>query len=335
MSIDEFTNEEFKKKFIKTLNLFRKKPTSIIQMMEIFKIGFLRLSRKSINQDFATSIDEFKEILKNFKPLKELDLNDRLSEYAEKYIDGCDPDEDDVQMYMTGKKVLDKIPEEYINEDCVIVHDNLVTDPEQFLIKMLLNIEDEEKFGRKLLRDPSYTQVGVSYKLTEPSFGIICLIFAKNYAKKEESVVELPEGDLTELKQAFDLFDVQEIGKISPKDTLEAMKAINFNEKNPELYDIMEELIDAGTLVDFPTFAWHIVDRISDKNSKKGLRRIFNLFVDDHEANTISLGALKKICKRLKEKNAEREVDNLINGPNSGATLTFDEFYQFMNGKEK
>lgn len=328
------SSEEFQGKFIKTLNLFRKKPTSIIQMMEVFKIGFLRLSRKSVNQNFASTIDEFKEILKNFSPLKEMYLNERLSEYAEKIVESYDEDEEDLPLYTKGKQVLDKIPEEYTNEDCVIVQDTLVSDPEQFLIKMLLNIEDEEKFGRKLLRDPNYTQVGVYYKLTEPSFGALCLIFAKKYAKKEESVMELPEGDLSELKQAFDLFDVQEIGKISPKDTLEAMKAINFNERNPELYEIMEELIDAGTLVDWPTFAWHIVDRISDKNSKKGLRRIFNLFVDDQDEGTISLGALKKICKRLKEKNAEREVDILLDGPNSGARLTFEEFYQFMNGKK-
>lgn len=335
-SENKMTSEQFKAKFFKTLNTFRKKPTSIMKMLEVFQLGFLRLSRKSYKKGFSESIDDFKEILKNFAPLKEINLNDRLSEYAENFAQHQDPNMDTDKLYRTGNEVKDIIPEEYIDEDCVVVNDGYVSDPEQFLIKMLINYDDDKKFGRKLLRNPSYTQIGIYYKPGDDDFGIITLIFAKRFCKikEKEEAVELPEGDLSELKQAFDLFDVQEIGKISPKDTLEAMKAINFNEKNPELFDIMEELLDAGTLVDFPTFAWHIVDRISDKKTKKGLRRIFNLYVDDQDESTISLGALKKITRRLKERVAEREVDILMNGPNSGARLNFEEFYQFMLGKK-
>ena len=145
--------------------------------------------------------------------------------------------------------------------------------------------------------------------------------------------MELPEGDLSELKQAFDLFDVNKIGKIDPKETCGAMRSLNFDQNNPELYKIMKELdTPDNVLVDFPTFATHIIGKISDKQSDQGLRTIFNLFVEDQAEDKITLLTLKKIVKELGEHESEDEVDRLLrNKGGANAFLTFDEFKAYMN----
>ena len=120
-------------------------------------------------------------------------------------------------------------------------------------------------------------------------------VFAYKKAKKH-SDMSLPNVDLTELKQAFDLFDVNHEEEISPKDTVEAMKSLGYDKKNPELYRIMKELdTPYNDTIDFPLFANHIVNAITDKYSEDGIRTIFNLFVDDPREDTISILNLKKI----------------------------------------
>ena len=45
-----------------------------------------------------------------------------------------------------------------------------------------------------------------------------------------------------ELRQAFDLFDVKENGKIDPSEIKETMKQLGFDTKNPTIYKIIEDL---------------------------------------------------------------------------------------------
>lgn len=333
-------DKEFSDKFFQILNTFRQHPTSITQKMETFKLGLSRLKSRQ-NSEFAKLIDKLAVELQTMSTSDEFELNDDLCECCENHLKKMDPDKPYLKFMMNGKNVKKHIPEAYENEDCVLFFDDGVDDPEIFLIKILINKDDKSKIGKNLLQDNEYTQVGVAYQPTDEEEGNVVAIFAKNKPEPEpepeqepeSKQMELPEGDLSELKQAFDLFDVQEVGRINPKDTVEAMKAINFNEKNPQLFTIMEDLQEVGDSVDFPTFAWHIVSRITDKKSKDGLKTIFNLYVDDFDDETISLGALKKICRRLKERQAEKEVDMLMSGSSSNMRLNFEEFFEFMEGK--
>ena len=144
--------------------------------------------------------------------------------------------------------------------------------------------------------------------------------------------MSLPNVDLTELKQAFDLFDVNHEEEISPKDTVEAMKSLGYDKKNPELYRIMKELdTPYNDTIDFPLFANHIVNAITDKYSEDGIRTIFNLFVDDPREDSISILNLKKIIEELGERQSQNEINRLLEIKGSvNAKLTFDEFYDFM-----
>ena len=70
----------------------------------------------------------------------------------------------------------------------------------------------------------------------------------------------------------------------------------------------MKELdTSENNLVDYPTFAAHIVGKISDKKTEAGLRTIFNLFVDDPSEDVITVLTLRRIIKDLGETESEEE----------------------------
>jgi Ca2+-binding EF-hand superfamily protein len=217
-----------------------------------------------------------------------------------------------------------------LKENPVLIVDDGAEEPYEVLNKFLLNKLDPRQFGRKTLCSSDFTQIGLAHTLKDGDNYIIC-IFAYKKAKKH-SDMPLPEGDLTELKQAFDLFDVNHEEEISPKDTVEAMKSLGYDKKNPELYRIMKELdTPENETIDFPLFANHIINAITDKYSEDGIRTIFNLFVDDPKEDTVSIINLKKIIEELGEKPSQQEIDRLLEIKGSvNAKLTFDEFLDFM-----
>ena len=68
--------------------------------------------------------------------------------------------------------------------------------------------------------------------------------------------------------------------------------------------------------INFDDFVDAINDKLEDKESKEGIKRIFDLFIDDPNADTI---------KELK--------DMLERASKNGVELTFEEFYDIMTKK--
>ena len=111
----------------------------------------------------------------------------------------------------------------------------------------------------------------------------------------------LSNDEVDEIRQAFDLFDTNGTGKIDPKELKAAMQSNN---------------------------------KLGDKESKEGIHRIFELFIDDPNADTITLSSLKKIAQELGENmSAEELKDMLERASANGTELTFDEFYEIMTKK--
>ena len=81
-------------------------------------------------------------------------------------------------------------------------------------------------------------------------------------------------------------------------------------------------------------FVTAINEKLGDKESKEGIRRIFDLFIDDPNSDTITLSSLKKIAKELGENMTDEELkDMLERASQNGVELTFDEFYDIMTKK--
>lgn len=317
-------SSKFVKNAIDEINKFRVNPESIRKKLETFKTG---LTRFKGNEAFVKEIEFFIDSISSMPKIAKLEKNDELTKAAQQQLQKIMA-EKNYSRYLRGSQLSGKIPEEYIEQNCCLIADDGAETEADIPIKLLLNKMDKEKIGRTYLTNNEYTQIGVAHAVNEDDENCVVIIMARQLAEKKE----LPEGDLSELKQAFDLFDVNKIGKIDPKETAAAMKSLNFDMKNPELYKIMKELDTPGNnWVDFPTFAQHIVGKISDRRTDQGLRTIFNLFVDDPVKDTITILTLKRIVKELEDEESEEEIDRLLkNKGGANAHLTFDEFKAFM-----
>ena len=159
--------------------------------------------------------------------------------------------------------------------------------------------------------------------------------------KKGSKKVERPglsSEEVDEIKQAFDLFDTNGTGKIDPKELKAAMQSLGFDSKNLTIYQLIADLdtpqAEKNGGINFDDFVDAINDKLGDKESKEGIRRIFDLFIDDPNADTITLSSLKKISKELGENMSDEELkDMLERASKNGVELTFEEFYDIMTKK--
>ena len=139
-----------------------------------------------------------------------------------------------------------------------------------------------------------------------------------------------------DLRQAFDLFDVKENGKIDPNEIKETMKQLGFDTKNPTIFKIIEDLDTPESKknggISFSEFSESMNKRFGDKESKEGVRRIFDLFVDDTKAEYIPLESLKKIVKELGDKSPDDELKDMIEcASKNNGQLSFDDFYYIIS----
>ena len=64
--------------------------------------------------------------------------------------------------------------------------------------------------------------------------------------------------------------------------------------------------------ISFDVFLDAINNKLDDKESKEGIRRIFDLFIGDPNADTITLSSLKKISKELGENMSDEELKIML-----------------------
>jgi Ca2+-binding EF-hand superfamily protein len=163
----------------------------------------------------------------------------------------------------------------------------------------------------------------------------------KNVPKKAEPKNTRPglsQDEIDEIRQAFDLFDTNGTGKIDPKELKLAMQSLGFDTKNPTIFQLISELDTPEASkrggIDFDNFVDAINNKLGDKESKDGIRRIFDLFIDDPQSDTITLSSLKRIARELGEQmSAEELKDMLQRASSNGTELSFEEFYDIMTKK--
>jgi len=316
----------FKDKVFSEINKFRTNPKSIEQRVQTFRLGLSRLRGRD---PFLLEIDAFISSLNDLKPMPPFQLNELLSKAAEKQVEIFSRDEDSYNSYISGETLRGIIPDQYVSQNCALMA-NSADEPETIINQILLNKMDKFKIGRIFLTNPRYRQVGIAH-LEKDDENYVVVILAQTEAKKRKAI-PLPDGDLTELKNAFDLFDFEKQGEICPRDIVETMENLGYDKKNPELYDIMVELdIPENESVDFSLFANHVVNSCKDKETEDGLRIIFELFVDDHTNDTMSSLYLKRIIQELDEKDDLKTINGLMSEKGGvNAKLSFPEFVDYM-----
>ena len=80
-----------------------------------------------------------------------------------------------------------------------------------------------------------------------------------------------------------------------------AMTSLGFESKNQTIYQMISDLdADGSGQIDFQEFLELMTARVSDKDTRQNIRKIFNLF-DDEKTGFISIKNLRRIAKELGE----------------------------------
>ena len=160
----------------------------------------------------------------------------------------------------------------------------------------------------------------------------------KNQPKNNNRFQALSNEEMEEIKQAFELFDTNNTGKINPAELKQAMQSLGFNDRNPTIFAMICDLDTPQAAknggIDLETFVDAINNKLGDKDSEEGIKRIFQLFTSDPNAESIDATDLHRIAKELGETMTKEELNDMLKrASSSGNSLTFREFYDIMTKK--
>ena len=317
-------SSKFAKDVIKELNKFRSNPKSIQHQCEVIRKGFSRIKS---GDPFLNEIDYFVKELESMKQLPQLELNEVLSEAAAKELPNF-RGKSSYKKYRRADNIGNIVPDYYLVASPAMVADDGADEPINVLTKILLDKQDRLKDGRDILCDPKFTQVGIAHEIFDEE-NMVILIFATEYIEDEPDY-ELPEGDLSELKKAFDILDTEGKEKLNMKEVMRSMDDLEFYKTNPTLYSILKDVSDKEKC-SWPKFAYFANARMTERDTKEGLSRIFNLFIDNPDKGTITFETFRRICNEIDCGLSDLQLKEILEkATNNGNEITFKEFQEYM-----
>ena len=145
----------------------------------------------------------------------------------------------------------------------------------------------------------------------------------------------ISEENIEKIKNAFELLDSKGEGKFYPKEFKLNMENYGLNEKEPFIYSIINELDTQEAEkngVSFEELIKVIDDKLGNKKTKEGIKKIFELFVDKKEDNSITLLALKKAGNKYGHRLTNEQYKLLIEKASQNRNeISFDDFYKIMS----
>jgi len=145
----------------------------------------------------------------------------------------------------------------------------------------------------------------------------------------------LTEDEIEEIKEAFDLFDTDGSGAIDPKELRAAMQSLGFEAKNQTIYQMITDLDkNKSGNIDFEEFLDMMTARMSDKDTREDINKVFRLF-DDDTSGSITIRNLRRVARELGETMTDEELQEMIEraDSNGDAAVSMDDFYNIMTKK--
>ncbi|CAD8134629.1 unnamed protein product [Paramecium octaurelia] len=148
--------------------------------------------------------------------------------------------------------------------------------------------------------------------------------------RKPQERPGLTDDEIDEIREAFNLFDTEGTGRVDPRELKAAMQSLGFDQKNPTIFNMIAELENEGTDIDFDQFLDAITSKLGNRENRDGINKIFDLF-DDDGSNSINLNNLKRVSKELGETmTAEELAEMLERAASNGREITREDFYNIM-----
>ena len=136
----------------------------------------------------------------------------------------------------------------------------------------------------------------------------------------------LSYDELIEIKQAFDMFDVNKCGEIDTDELKQSLLELGSNQTLESMINYINN--HALSTIDFGTFLDIIVCNLDNSETDEDLQIIFNHFLEDNEKSK-EIDIQKTAQRFFHEKITQQEIDNIVD--NSDGKITFENFSKFMN----
>ena len=91
---------------------------------------------------------------------------------------------------------------------------------------------------------------------------------------------------------------------------------------------------DGSGTIDFPEFLDMMTARMSDKDSRDDIQKVFKLF-DDDRTDTITIHNLRRVARELGETMDDSELQEMIEraDTNGDGHVSFEDFFNIMTKK--
>ncbi|XP_078612782.1 uncharacterized protein LOC144882674 [Branchiostoma floridae x Branchiostoma japonicum] len=148
---------------------------------------------------------------------------------------------------------------------------------------------------------------------------------------------QLTEEQISEFREAFELFDKDGNGSIDAGELGTVMKSLGQKPTETELQDMINEVdTDGDGTIDFTEFLTMMTQKMKDMHKEDELRDSFKVFDKDGNG-VISAEELRQVMTNLGEKLTDEEVDEMIREADldGDGQVNFEEFVRMMNDKSK
>ena len=124
--------------------------------------------------------------------------------------------------------------------------------------------------------------------------------------------------------------------KTTVKTTTNAPAKSTFDTKNQTLQNMLADIDKNGDAnIDFDEFINMMTAKMSDKDTREDLEKVFELFLGDDNSDKIDIRHLKRVCKELNENMSDDELNEMIVRADTDrdGKVSFEEFYAIMTKK--
>lgn len=148
----------------------------------------------------------------------------------------------------------------------------------------------------------------------------------------------LTDDQVTELKDAFDLFDKNKDGRITTSELGVVMRSLGQDPTETELRDMVNEIdIDGNGTIEFPEFIAMMAKKLKDGGDpEEDLREAFKVFDKDNNG-FISQSELRLVMTNLGEKLTDDELEEMILEADidGDGQVNYEEFVGIMVQKNR
>ena len=146
---------------------------------------------------------------------------------------------------------------------------------------------------------------------------------------------KIKDPELNSIIEGFKIFGSETNGLINPNDLKEIMETMNMAEKNPFLYNIIENFcldpqIQEKGGIEAEDFICKLEEELNDISSLEGLNKLFSVFFNPI-TNTIPITTFPQIAQNIGEEENEEKLKKLILKGVGDRELNINEFNEIIN----